>query len=240
MQATQTQIAPAAAPQVPVAPSAPTAVQVELPNGTRHVYTMPRTRAEWNALRQQRQEMSDQLTSAASRRRSLANQLDGLPAGAAREGVEARIRQLDARILRLEADIDATGQLITTAPAQILIPPPGPRVFGGALSEESFVILGGVFTVFVLGPLAIAWAVRMLRRSRVVPPSPDAAANSARLERIEQAVEAIAIEVERISEGQRFTTRLLAEGQSLPAFGGGHGEAVAVRDPEPIRARDSR
>lgn len=34
---------------------------------------------------------------------------------------------------------------------------------------------------------------------------------SARLERIEQAVEAVAIEVERISEGQRFTTRLLSE-----------------------------
>ena len=30
-------------------------------------------------------------------------------------------------------------------------------------------------------------------------------------ERLEQAVEAIAIEVERISEGQRFTTKLLAE-----------------------------
>ena len=33
----------------------------------------------------------------------------------------------------------------------------------------------------------------------------------ARLERIEQAVDAMAVEVERISEGQRFTTRLLAE-----------------------------
>lgn len=33
----------------------------------------------------------------------------------------------------------------------------------------------------------------------------------ARLARIEQAVEAIAVEVERISEGQRFTTRLLSE-----------------------------
>jgi hypothetical protein len=30
-------------------------------------------------------------------------------------------------------------------------------------------------------------------------------------ERLEQAVEAIALEVERISEGQRFTTKLLAE-----------------------------
>lgn len=32
-----------------------------------------------------------------------------------------------------------------------------------------------------------------------------------RLARIEQAVDSIAVEVERISEGQRFTTRLLAE-----------------------------
>ena len=32
-----------------------------------------------------------------------------------------------------------------------------------------------------------------------------------RLARIEQAVDAIALEVERISEGQRFTTKLLSE-----------------------------
>ncbi|MDB4898384.1 MAG: hypothetical protein JWN53_192 [Gemmatimonadetes bacterium] len=32
-----------------------------------------------------------------------------------------------------------------------------------------------------------------------------------RLERIEQAVDAIAVEMERVSEGQRFTTKLLAE-----------------------------
>ena len=39
-----------------------------------------------------------------------------------------------------------------------------------------------------------------------------------RLERIEQAVDAIAVEVERISEGQRFTTKLLSEtrGNALP------------------------
>ena len=32
-----------------------------------------------------------------------------------------------------------------------------------------------------------------------------------RLTRIEQAIEAVAVEVERISEGQRFTTKLLSE-----------------------------
>jgi hypothetical protein len=34
---------------------------------------------------------------------------------------------------------------------------------------------------------------------------------TSRLERIEQAVDAIAVEVERISEGQRFTTKLLSD-----------------------------
>jgi hypothetical protein len=34
---------------------------------------------------------------------------------------------------------------------------------------------------------------------------------TARLERMEQAIDSIAVEVERISEGQRFTTKLLAE-----------------------------
>lgn len=38
-----------------------------------------------------------------------------------------------------------------------------------------------------------------------------------RLARVEQAVEAIAIEVERISEGQRFVTKLLSERAQLEA-----------------------
>jgi len=45
---------------------------------------------------------------------------------------------------------------------------------------------------------------------------PSPSLTEARLARIEQAVEAIALEVERISEGQRFTTKLLSE-QSRPA-----------------------
>jgi hypothetical protein len=39
-----------------------------------------------------------------------------------------------------------------------------------------------------------------------------------RIVRIEQAVDSIALEVERISEGQRFTTRLLSE-RAAPASG---------------------
>ena len=39
---------------------------------------------------------------------------------------------------------------------------------------------------------------------------PIARAIGARLERMEQAIDAIAVEVERIAEGQRFTSKLLA------------------------------
>jgi hypothetical protein len=37
----------------------------------------------------------------------------------------------------------------------------------------------------------------------------------ARLARVEQIVEATAVEIERISEGQRFTTRLLSDSKAL-------------------------
>ena len=39
-----------------------------------------------------------------------------------------------------------------------------------------------------------------------------------RLERMEQAIDSSAVEVERISEGQRFTTKLLSEVRDAPAL----------------------
>jgi hypothetical protein len=44
--------------------------------------------------------------------------------------------------------------------------------------------------------------------------------SAGRLERIEQAVEAMAIEIERVSEGQRFVTKLLSEAKAAPALDG--------------------
>src|SRR5256885_8918340 len=64
-----------------------------------------------------------------------------------------------------------------------------------------------VAAIVILLPLARAIARRMDRRS-VQQVSPEV---SAQLEHLNQAVDAIALEVERISEGQRFTTRLLTE-----------------------------
>jgi hypothetical protein len=57
-------------------------------------------------------------------------------------------------------------------------------------------------------PLARAFARRMDRRSAPNQISPEIASQ---LTQLNQAVDAIALEVERISEGQRYTTRLLSE-----------------------------
>lgn len=67
------------------------------------------------------------------------------------------------------------------------------------------IIMAGLF------PLFRAYAKKIERSSQVTTIPTEV---TARLERIEQAVEAVAIEVERISEGQRFTTKLLSEGKA--------------------------
>ena len=41
---------------------------------------------------------------------------------------------------------------------------------------------------------------------------------SSRMERMEHAIDAIAVEVERISEGQRFTTKLLSDTRNADAL----------------------
>ena len=65
-------------------------------------------------------------------------------------------------------------------------------------------------------PIARAWARRMDRRNAGADPRAIPADLTERLTRIEQAVESISVEVERVAEGQRFTTKLLAE-QNTPA-----------------------
>jgi hypothetical protein len=69
-------------------------------------------------------------------------------------------------------------------------------------------------TVVTVGmPLARAYAKRMESGGGRPAVPPDV---TARLERMEQAIDSIAIEIERISEGQRFTTKLLSDRVAVP------------------------
>lgn len=66
----------------------------------------------------------------------------------------------------------------------------------------------------ILYPLARAMARRLEGGTPSAPPSLQGLED--RLDRIERSVEAIALEVERVSEGQRFVTKLLAEKAAPP------------------------
>jgi len=70
------------------------------------------------------------------------------------------------------------------------------------------VCAGIVMTVGALATIGITARVILLRAQRAAQ-RPQIDEN--RLRHLEQAVDAIAIEIERISEGQRFTTKLLSE-----------------------------
>jgi hypothetical protein len=81
------------------------------------------------------------------------------------------------------------------------------------MGPEIVVPLGAFLCAIILAigvPLARAFARRMDAESRN-PRLPTEVAD--RLERMEQALDSVALEVERISEGQRFTTKLLSEGR---------------------------
>ena len=84
------------------------------------------------------------------------------------------------------------------------------------MGPEIIVPLGGmtmVLAIVVGRPLVSAWAKKLENESKRPALSPEVAN---RLERMEQSLDAIAVEVERISEGQRFTTKLLAETTNTP------------------------
>jgi hypothetical protein len=75
--------------------------------------------------------------------------------------------------------------------------------------EESIAIVGFFSTVIIISigvPL-----VRSYVRRREAEPLQTSSISDARLARMESALESVAIEIERISEGQRFVTKLLAE-----------------------------
>ncbi len=108
--------------------------------------------------------------------------------------------------------------VISTGTGQAGVPFPDipPQVVD--ISIAFFVTLA---TIFIGTPLARAFARRMDRKTApAAAPAPEVVS---RLDRIEQAVDSIAVEVERISEGQRYVTKVMAETRALP----GPNEAAA-------------
>ena len=208
-------------PLPPIPPTPPAPVVVPTPTPTGLVPGMPLSEAQREALLERRDELSTQLISASNRRAELADALEDAE-GASRPGLEARINQLDQRILQLEADIAENGRLLAEAPLAGQFTTVEPGYFPGE-GGPSFngTPIGIVFTLFVLAPLALAYARLLWRRATSPAPAPVSLETVQRLERVEQAIDAVAVEVERVSEGQRFVTRILTEGPGLSALNAG-------------------
>jgi hypothetical protein len=187
------------------------------------------TQHDVDALRARRSELRDQLEGATDRREQLVEQIRHSN-GASRTGLEARLQVLDQRIVRIESEIDQTGEQLASAQAQRFTETRQPAVVArefpfSRIDPEPILIC---FILFVMSPIALTISRLIWKRGSRIGQIPPASESTPRLERIEQAVDAIAIEVERVSEGQRFVTRLLAE-RGAPGL-----EAHAPK-PEPAR-----
>jgi hypothetical protein len=88
--------------------------------------------------------------------------------------------------------------------------------------------------VVVIFPLVVAYARRLWRRGAAAVSEMPAELGD-RLSRMEQAIDAIAVEVERVGEGQRFVTRMFDGGPGHRELGAG----TAAAQPIELRAREA-
>ncbi|WP_025409728.1 hypothetical protein [Gemmatirosa kalamazoonensis] len=191
-----------------------------LPDGPLPLDGLPKNAQELRGLRERREILRDQLERATNRRGQLVRTLDAqgdqaLPQEA-RTGVQQRLDLLDARILQLERDQAVTERLIANAPPGVIAQTSfEDNREGQRVSEDDAAGMAvGTFTLGVFLTLAFVGLRRRRarKRARAAGGAPLAAtpADDQRIARLTQAVEAIAEEVERIGEGQRFVTNLLA------------------------------
>jgi hypothetical protein len=177
--------------QTPVAPgrAAPTATEM------------------YEAARLARGELRSQRDVLLSDRRRIREQLNGATNEVDRKSLEGRLVTTDARIVDVEKQLAAADLQVANraaAPGVVIEPPRnGP-------DPEEIIAMGMGFSMIILLPLSIAYARRLWRRSAVPPALPPEFND--RMSNLERGIEAVAIEVERVGEGQRFVTQLLAEG----------------------------
>lgn len=190
------------------------------------------------AMEAQRRELRDQLERLQDQRQDIANDLRAEELTAPdREGLTQRLQATDARIANLEQQIAQADLAVAKAaavPGAVVEPPPPVR--NNSDVTEGVTAVAIVFTLFVLFPMALAYSRRLWKRgATVIAPVPPEVTE--RLEQMGQAVESIAVEVERIGEGQRFLTRVMSE-QSR-SLGAGAAQSIPVpqgqKVAEPLR-----
>ena len=207
------------APKVSTAPTAPVLAPIAAARSA------PDASAIYEGFKAQRQELRNQLSDLEGTRNTVAGRLEDMPASSPeRKPLEARLTDVDSRIANVDQQLASNATDLSKAaaiPGAVVEPPP---VIQQGPPEEAYV-LGGLFMILVFFPLSVAWARRIWRRSAATVTAFPREIGE-RLLRMEQALEATSVEVERIGEGQRFLTRLFTEGEGARAIGAGAAQPI--------------
>lgn len=160
----------------------------------------------YEAARLARGELRNQRDELLSDRRRIREQLNGATQEVDTKGLEGRLVILDARIVDVEKQLAAADLQVATSASVpgVLIQPPN-----NSPDPEEIIGMAMGFSLILLFPLSVAYARRIWRRSAAPPALPPEFND--RMSNLERGVEAVAIEMERVGEGQRFVTQLLAE-----------------------------
>src|SRR5687768_6714311 len=159
----------AAAPAVQ-APSIPQISTQTTPSGEVQVLTQqptrPLTSREISAIRSRRSDISSQLTSSMERREELTDQLEDAPPGAA-PGLIAQIQVLDQRIIKIEQDMEASGQMLRTGmTVDNGVSLVGPREFGNGGGPEEAAARGAAIAATVMVPILLFYMIARFTRGR--------------------------------------------------------------------------
>lgn len=190
-------------PTPPTPPGTPVGTQqTPLFGSPRDIYLGLREKREvlWNVkgrLEEEREEIVRQLRA-------------GPASDADKAGLEQRLAAVDQQIAKVSIDIAEADAEVAAGAA---VP--------GALREDrsrddwvngpppELVGVGMALTAVLLFPVAIAWARRLWRKASVISVVPQELTD--RVGNIERNIETVALEIERIGEGQRFVTQLMAQ-----------------------------
>jgi hypothetical protein len=174
----------------------------------------PRTEAELRALHMQRDELAAQMERLQVRKAELRAELAHAEGAPQRAAIQAQVAEIDARYMSHASRLDQINERIVNADPRALVattaPPRNPIVEEMA---DHIVPLAAMFSVFFLAPLALSLA-RLLWKRGTASASRPALGEQAimtRLDQLQTSMDTMSLEVERISENQRYVTKLMGE-----------------------------
>jgi hypothetical protein len=202
----------------------------------------PKNHIEFMALAARRSELQGQLRALGDRRSELATQISHFSSDAAVNAEPlARLKVIDADIKRVEATLRSANEQIEAAMAKGLgyeqstpeppgliqdvgAPPPPTPDFHVSVDTDSpwqnrlgqtlaTTVPITAATVILLGAVLYWRLSRSVRNqlNRIL------GAQSGRLDELQRSIDTVAVEVERVSENQRFVTKLVGEKSPGPA-----------------------